>query len=104
MLPNFAHSSVNERQPQHTRRKRKTNQTQMQILNSDLSDIFLRRVADHRGVQRIPFLPLKPAKRGQNAETVLTDLLTIFARFVPPRLRMPALVCCQVSVQFVRRN
>ena len=51
----------------------------MQILNCDLSEIFLQRAADYRGVQRIPFPPLKPPKRRQNAETVLINLLTIFA-------------------------
>ena len=40
---------------------------------------FLPHVADYPGVQRITFLFLKPAKRGQNVETVFTDLLIIFA-------------------------
>ena len=31
-------------------------------------------------VEGITFLPQKPGKRGQNAETVFTDLLTIFAQ------------------------
>ena len=67
----------------------------MQILNSDLSDIFLPGVADYPGIQCITFLPLKPAKRGRKAETVLTDWLTTFAQFAPPCLCMPVLVCCQ---------
>ena len=52
----------------------------MQILKFDLSDMFLPRVADYPGVQRIAFLSFKPAKREQIAETVVTDLLTIFAQ------------------------
>ena len=52
----------------------------MEILNLDLSEIFLPRVADCPGVQRITFISLKPAKRAQNAEAVFTFLLTIFAQ------------------------
>ena len=52
----------------------------MQILSFGLSGLFLSRAADYPDVQRIMFLPLKQAKPGQSAETVLTNLLTIFAQ------------------------
>ena len=38
---------------------------------------FLPHIAGYHGVQHIPFLLLKPAKRGQNVEMAFTNLLTM---------------------------
>ena len=50
MLSDFAHSSVNVREQQHRRKKRKINQTYMNILNSDLSGICLLRTYDRKNL------------------------------------------------------
>ena len=76
MVSNFAHSNVNKQHQGNTRQiKRKC---RFQILIYLIFSFHV--LVDYPGVQRITFLPFKPAKREQIAETVVTDLLTIFAQ------------------------